>query len=142
MTPRSPEDLFRSQVETIAVTRDLDAFLSHFAADCVFRDMSESESRVGHLELRRYMTGYLEVMTQMEVEYLSVHGGVDFVVGEFVLHGLYRGQGAQPGGTWVSLRYCVIDELRDGLVARETAYPVPNELERQLESSSSAKGAQ
>ena len=141
MSPRCHRRPLQEPSRDGRVSRDLDAFLSHFAADCVFRDMSESEPRVGHLELRRYMTGYLEDMTQIEVEYLSLHGGVDFVVGEFVLHGLYRGQGAQPGGTRVSLRYCVIDELRDGLVARETAYPVPNELERQLESATSAKGA-
>lgn len=141
MTPTSPEDLFRSQVDAIAVNRDLSAFLSHFVADCVFRDMSESLSRVGHLELRHYMTGYLRVMKQMEVEYLSLRSGVDFVVGEFVLHGLYLGAGAKPRGTRVSLRYCVIDEIRDGLIARETAYPVPNELERQLETTTSPKGA-
>lgn len=141
VAPLSPEGLFKSQVESIAINRDLDAFLSHFVADCVFRDLSEVESRVGHLELRRYMTRYLAEMTEMEVEYLSLRSGVDFVVGEFVLHGLYHGVGARPGGSRVSLRYCVIDELRDGLVASETAYPVPNELEMQLQAANSPKGA-
>lgn len=138
----SNEDLFRSQVESIATRRDLDAFVSHFTVDCVFRDMSEAEPRVGHLELRRYMARYLEDMTQIEVEYLSLRSGVEFVVGEFVLHGLYRGVDAKPGGTEVSLRYCVIDEIRDGLVASETAYPVPNELERQLETAIAHEGEQ
>jgi hypothetical protein len=135
------EELFRSQVESIVIDRDLDAFLSHFAADCVFRDMSEAHSLIGHLELRQYMSGYLDAMAHMEVEYLSLRSGADFVVGEFLLHGLYQGPGAGPGGTTVSLRYCVIDEVRDGLVVRETAYPVPNQLERQLESATCPEGA-
>lgn len=137
----SNEDLFRSQVESIAIRRDLDAFLSHFATDCAFRDWSEDEQRIGHVELRQYMSRYLDDMAQIEVEYLSLRSGVDFVVGEFLLHGLYRGSGAEPGGTQVSLRYCVIDEVRDGLVVRETAYPVPNQLERQLESAIFPEGA-
>lgn len=137
----SPEDLFRSQVETIAVARDIEAFLSHFVEDCVFRDMGAREPAVGHVELRRAMIDFLAVMTQIEVEYLGLYSGADFVVGEFVLHGLYRGPDGPPGGTRVSLRYCVVDELRDGLVARETAYPVPYQLERQLESAIRGRGA-
>ena len=141
VAPHPNERLFRSQVESIAIRRNLDDFLSHFTSDCVFRDMSEAQTRVGHDELRRYMTGYLQSIAQIEVEYLSLRSGDDFVVGEFVLRGIYQGPGARPGGTMVSLRYCVIDEVRDGLVARETAYPVPNELERQLEEATRLGGA-
>jgi hypothetical protein len=125
-------------VQAIVVERDVEAFLAHFAPDCIFRDMSEPGPRVGHDELREYMTAYLEVMAEMEVEYLTLFGEGEFVLAEFVIRGLYRGDGADPGGTPVTLQYCAVDQIRDGLVQRETSFgaasnhPFPQ---------SSAKGA-
>jgi hypothetical protein len=129
-------------VEAIAIKRDLDAFLGHFAPDCVFRDMSEAEPRVGHNALRQYMSGYLETMTDMEVEYLTLFSDAEFVLGEFVIRGTYWRDGENPSGTRVALRYCVIDEIRNGLIQRETAYPVPQELYRQLDAATRLAGAE
>jgi hypothetical protein len=141
MTDRSPVDILKSQAHAIAVDRDVDAFLAHFAPNCLFRDMTEPRPRVGHQELRDYMQAYLEVMSDMEIEYLTLFGDDEFALAEFVLHGLYRGDGAVPGGTRVALHYCAIDQIRDGLVQSETSYSVPQELERQLASAARALDA-
>ncbi|ANS31894.1 hypothetical protein R1CP_36440 (plasmid) [Rhodococcus opacus] len=132
MTNQSLEDIFKSQAHAGLVKRDIDAFLAHFASDCVLRDMSEPQPRIGHDALREWVTGYLEAMTDTEVEYLTVFSNAEFVLGEFVIRGLYRGDGAAPRGTRVALHYCVIDQIRDGLVQCETVYGVPQELDQQL----------
>lgn len=124
---QSPEEIFKSQVHAGLVDRNVDAFVAHFAPDCVLRDMSEPKPRVGHEALREWVTAFHETMVDTTVEYLTLFSDAEFVLCEFVIRGLFLGDGAAPGGTRVALQYCVIDEFRDGLTQRETVYGVPYE---------------
>ncbi|WP_158087269.1 nuclear transport factor 2 family protein [Mycobacterium aquaticum] len=125
-------DIFKSQAHTGLVLRDVDAFVAHFAPDCVLHDTGESEPRVGREALREWVTAYLESMSDADVEYLTLFSAGEFVLAEFVIRGMYQGTGAGPSGTRVALQYCVIDQIRDGLVLSETVYGVPQQLDRQL----------
>lgn len=131
MTSQSLNEIFRSQVDAIAVNRDVDACLAHYAPHCVFRDANEPEPR--DLDgLREYLTEYLEAYEDMAIEYETVFCEGESVVGEFSIRARYRGAGADPDGTRVTVHYCIVNEIRQGRVVRETAYWSPQELERQL----------
>jgi hypothetical protein len=131
MASQSLNAIFRSQVDAIAVDRDVDACLAHYEPHCVFRDACEPEPR--DLDgLREYLTVYLETYEDMEIEYKTVFSEGEFVVGEFAISALFRGDGADPGGTRVTVHYCIVNQIRAGLVLRETAYWAPQELDRQL----------
>jgi hypothetical protein len=60
MSVRSPVEILKRQVQAIGIDRDLDAFLEHFAHDCVLRDMAEPGPRVGRHGLRDYMNADLD----------------------------------------------------------------------------------
>lgn len=132
VTVPSPEDIFRAQVHAGLVDRDVESFVALFSDDCVVQDIAEGVPRRGLRELRDWIASYHAVMTNTNVEYLTVASDASRIVGEFVLRGVYRGHGAAAGGTPVELHYCVVDEVRDGLVAVETVYWAPQELDRQL----------
>lgn len=132
MSLQSKEDLFRNQVETGLVSRDVDAFVALFSTECIVRDIAETEPVVGHEGLRNWIASYHSMMSETEVEYLTIATDDTRVVGEFVVRGRYHGDGSAAAGTPVELHYCVVDELENGLVSAETVYWAPNELDRQL----------
>ncbi|WP_158087263.1 nuclear transport factor 2 family protein [Mycobacterium aquaticum] len=125
-------ETFKGQVEAAVEARDLELFSTFLAEDCVFRDVTEHEPRVGREKFVEFVKGLLADMTDTKNEYLNVFSDGEFVAGEVALHALYRGVGAAPGGTRVVMHYCIVDQIRDGLVQRETVYWNPDELNQQL----------
>ncbi|MGG6383446.1 nuclear transport factor 2 family protein [Paenarthrobacter sp. NEAU-H11] len=132
MSNPSAIEVFKGQVEAVAIKRDLDLFLTYISPDCVFRDMAEPQPRRGHQAWREFLVDYLQTMEDMKVKYLNVFTDGVHLAAETELQGVYRGEGADPGGTHVTFQYCFIDEIRDGLVVSEKVYWDPQDLARQL----------
>lgn len=122
MTVPRLENIFRAQVHAGLVDRDVETFVALFSDDCVVQDIAEGMPKRGLRELRDWIVSYHAVMTNTKIEYLTIASSGSRVVGEFILRGVYLGQGAAAGGTPVELHYCVVDEVRNGLVAVETVY--------------------
>lgn len=133
----TPAEIFTSQFDAF-LRGDLDAFLEHWAEDCTFRDMTEPEPRHGHAALREYMAAYAEELLEIEASVPTLFCTETQAVAELVMSGRWIGEGAAPGGTRVTMRYCVVDHVRDGLVQTETVYWNPQELADQLAGASAA----
>jgi hypothetical protein len=93
--------------------------------------MTEPEPRRGIAAVREYMTDYLRVVTNVEAEILTLLGTGEYAIAELVISGIWNGDG--PGrGARVSLNYCVIDHVIDGLIEAEIAYWDSGQLAAQL----------
>jgi predicted ester cyclase len=115
-----------------AISRgDIDAILEHFTPDCQFTDMHEGASR-NRDELRTYLEEYYSVVPQMTVRIVSVVTEGDRLVGEVEIDGVYTGEGCAPGGSPITLHYCICDELENGLIKTERIYSDSAELAAQL----------
>jgi steroid delta-isomerase-like uncharacterized protein len=133
----TPADIFRSQFDAY-VRGDLDAFLKHWAENCTFRDMTEPAPRVGHEELRAYMSAYARDMTEIETRIDALFCTDSHALAEISITGTWRGDGAGPAGTRVTMNYCVVDVVRHGLVQKETVYWNPQQLADQLRAAAAA----
>jgi len=140
MDGMTPAQIFESQFAAF-LRGDLDAFLDHWAEDCTFRDMTEPEPRVGHAALREYMAAYAQDMVDMETSIPTLFCTDTHALAELEITGTWRGEGAGPEGTRVTMRYCVVDVVRDGLVQEERVYWNPRQLADQLPAAAAAGAA-
>jgi steroid delta-isomerase-like uncharacterized protein len=131
MDTRTPAEIFMSQYEAF-LRGDLDTFLEHWAEDCTFRDMTEPAPRKGHAPLYEYMSAYARDMTEIETTVDTLFCTDTQALAEISITGTWRGEGAAPEGTRVTLNYCVVDHVRDRLVQTETVYWNPQQLAEQL----------
>lgn len=137
MDEREPTEIFVSQFDAF-LRGDLDAFLTHWAEDCAFRDITEPTVRVGHAELYEYMSAYAEEMTEIESSVDTLFGTESQALAEISITGTWIGEGAAPDGNRVTMNYCVVDHVRNGLVQSETVYWNPEQLAQQLAGSAPA----
>ncbi|ORA24138.1 nuclear transport factor 2 family protein [Mycobacterium aquaticum] len=140
MADQSVIETFKAQISAVVTERDLDLFSTLISPGCVFRDIVESEPRVGRDKFREYLSGFLNDLNDIKYEYVSLFCEGEFVAAEIDVDTLYTGEGAEPGGTRVTIRYCIVDQIRDGLVQRETVYWDPEQLARQLPATTDSGG--
>lgn len=127
---RTAREAFKSQVASFNA-HDLDGLLAHFTEDCVFVDMSEADSPwQGKDGFGTYMTEFFGRLPDLVCEITALSADTAHVAGEVVVSGTYRASGIEE--TPVRVRYCVFDEVEDGLIKSEHVYWNPAELERQL----------
>lgn len=129
--PSSPPEVLAAQFQAF-VDKDLEQLMSYWQADCVFRDMAEPEPRQGLAALREYMAANMERMHDVDARFTALLGSGQQALAEIEMDVTWHDESTPPGGVRVKLSFCVVDEVRDGRVARETVYWNPALLEAQL----------
>jgi ketosteroid isomerase-like protein len=127
----APEAVLASQFQAF-VDKDLDGLLAHWQPDCTFRDLAEPAARHGLEDLRAYMAENMARMHDIDARFVALVGSGDQALAEILMDVTWRDETTPPGGVRVTLGFCVVDEIRDGLVQRETVYWNPQTLADQL----------
>lgn len=108
--------------------RDFDRVDEIVAGDLEHTNVATGETFRGPEGMKRFERGWIEAFSDAETEIVSLHGGDDFAVVEFIGRGTHDGPLASPGGELpptgrrIETHFCEVFEVRDGRLVRGRIY--------------------
>lgn len=108
--------------------RDFDRVDELVAGDYEHTNVATGEIFHGPDGMRQFERGWIEAFSDASTEIITLHGGDDFAVVEFIGRGTHDGPLAGPGGEIpptgrrLETRFCEVFEARDGRLVRARIY--------------------
>lgn len=120
-------ELVRSNIEAWN-RRDFDYIAEHTAPDALLTDAGSGQTWSGREGTLQYNTMWADAFPDGKITIDRIIEAGDTVVVEYTGHGTHTGPMVTSGGTVpatgreVTLRFCDVNEVSDGMVRKQTTY--------------------